>query len=118
MLNIPPIPMYMLIHNVEVKEAQESSASSLHPSKDKKMHKFEHVRVQAKDTTTQTSNGPDNKGSYILFIDSVNSINNDGYLIKEGDRVYWNGVNRKVMGNSAIYALDADHVHHWEVNLE
>jgi hypothetical protein len=53
-----------------------------------------------------------------LFVDATNSINNDDYLIKQGDRVYWNGVNRKVVGNSAIYALDAGHVHHWEVNLE
>lgn len=118
MVNIPPIPMYMLIHNIEVKEAQESSASALHPSKSSKGHKFEHVRVQDKDTSSQTSNGPDNKGTYILFIDATNSVNNDDYLIKQGDRVYWNGVNRKVVGNSAIYALDAGHVHHWEVNLE
>lgn len=118
MVNIPPIPMYMLIHNVEVKEAQESSASALHPSKPSKSHKFEHVRVQDKDTSSQTSNGPDNRGTYILFVDATNSINNDDYLIKQGDRVYWNGVNRKVVGNSAIYALDAGHVHHWEVNLE
>lgn len=118
MVNVPPIPMYMLIHNVEVKEAQESSASALHPSKSSKSHKFEHVRVQDKDTSSQTSNGPDNRGAYILFVDATNSINNDDYLIKQGDRVYWNGVNRKVVGNSAIYALDAGHVHHWEVNLE
>lgn len=118
MVKISQIPICLLIHNIEVKEAQESSASSLHPSKNTKSHKFEHVRVQAKDTTTQTSNGPDSKGSYILFIDTVNSINDDDYLIKEGDRVYWNGVNRKVMGNSPIYALNPEKPHHWEVNLE
>ena len=118
MVNIPQMPIYLLIHNIEVKEAQEPAASSLHPDKDKKRHKFNHVRVQPKDTASQTSNGPDNKGSYILFIDAVNSINEDDYLIKEGDRVFWNGVNRKVMGNSTIYALDPEHPHHWEVNLE
>lgn len=118
MVNIPQIPIYLLIHNVEVKPASESSATALHSSKDIKSHKFERVRIEAKDITSQTSNGPESKGSYILFIDSTNSINNDDYLIKQGDRVYWNGVNRKVVGNSAIYALDSDHVHHWEVNLE
>lgn len=118
MVNIPQIPIYLLIHDVEVRPATELQATALHSSKDIKPHKFEHVRVQAKDTASQTANGPDNKGSYILFIDAVNSINNDSYLIKEGDRVYWNGVNRKVVGLSAIYALDSEHPHHWEVNLE
>lgn len=117
MVKIPQIPLYLLIHDIKVKEAQESSAGSLHPKDNAKIHEFDHVRVQSKDTASQTSNGPDNKGSYILFIDAVNSINSDDYLIREGDRVYWNGVSRKVMGISAIYALD-EHIHHWEVNLE
>jgi len=118
MLNNYPIPVKLLIHKVKVTQAQESQANSLHPSINSSIHLFERVRVQPKDTASQTSNGAENKGSYLLFIDAVNSINTDNYLIKAGDRVQWNGVNRKVMGISAIYALNAENVHHWEVNLE
>jgi len=112
-----PIPLSLLIHDITVTEAQESQASSLHSHK-AKQHVFEHVRVQPKDMASQAGTGAQNKGSYLVFIDYHNSINEDDYLIKEGDRVLWNGVNRKVMGNSPLYALDTEHVHHWEVTLE
>ena len=85
MVKIPQIPLYLLIHDIKVKETQDSSSDSLHPKDNVKVYEFDHVRVQSKDMVSQTSNGPDNKGSYILFIDTVNSINSDDYLIKEGD---------------------------------
>ncbi|WP_338231654.1 putative minor capsid protein [Companilactobacillus muriivasis] len=118
MVNNYPIPKYLLIHNIEVKPEHESQAGALHPIEDEKGHVFKFVRVQPKDTSSHSSTGPDNKGSHLLFIDYQNSINVDDYLIRAGDTVIWNGTNRKVIGISALYGLNPDHVHHWEVNLE
>lgn len=118
MLNEYQIPLSILIHHIEVIHEHESNVGSLHPSKDDKGHVFKHVRVQPKDTSSHGSTGPETKGSYLLFIDYWNSLNVDGYLIKPGDKVIWNGTSRKVIGVSALYGLNPDHVHHWEVNLE
>lgn len=121
-MNIPAIPPYLLIHDVIVQEASETSASSLkRPGKPIK-HRFDRVRVQPKDkasvTPTGVNNTPQNKGEFILFIDSVNSINEDDYLPKVGDKVVWSGVSRTVVGDYPVYAADHDKLHHWEVGLE
>lgn len=118
MVNDYPIPLNVLIHNIEVIPEHEPNVGALHPSKDEKGHAFKRVRVQPKDTSSIGSTGPETKGSYLLFIDYLNSVNVDDYVVKPGDKVAWNGTSRKVIGISALYGLNPEHVHHWEVNLE
>lgn len=118
-----PIAPYLLIHNVLVKEARESSASSLkRPSANSNEHKFKRVRVQTKDTSsvspTGINNTPTNKGQYTLFVDYVNSINPDHYTPKMGDKVTWEGLDREIVGMSSVYATNPDHPHHLELTLE
>ncbi|APX72866.1 putative minor capsid protein [Companilactobacillus allii] len=121
-MNIPAIPLYLLIHNIVIQESSETSSSSLKRPGKLIEHEFDRVRIEPKDkasiTPTGVNNIPQNKGEFTLFIDSVNSINKDDYLLKIGDKVIWNGISRVAVSNYPVYSTDTNKPHHWEVELE
>lgn len=112
-----PIPEYLLVHNIEVLEThnKSSTASGLYDDEEPSSHKINQVRLQPVDKKILASGTPDTQGSnYMLFIDRINSLNQDNYLPKIDDTVIFDGQKHVVTQIAAIYALKAQ-PHHWEV---
>lgn len=119
MSDVDPIPMEALVDTITVTEHQSGTlANDADPPT---THVFEHVLVQPADKQQVTGgSGSASKmeivGSYLMFIDCVNSVNADDYMIKLGDSVEWNGKPRKVTQVNPMKAL-LPAPHHWEVWL-
>lgn len=119
MSDVDPIPMEALVDTITVTEHQSGTlANDADPPA---THAFEHVLVQPADKQQVTGGaGSSSKmeivGSYLVFVDRVNSVNIDGYTIMLGDTVQWDGKPRKVTQVNPMKALLST-PHHWEVWL-
>lgn len=114
-----PIPAFVLIHDILVEEThnKSSSANSLYDDEQSKRHEINRVRVQPVNKRELSSETPVIQGAnYMLFIDRVNSINQDNYLPKIDDTIIFDGQKHGVTQIAAVYAL-AKNPHHWEVLL-
>lgn len=117
--DVDPIPMEALVDTITVKEHQ--SATSTDEQGAPAEHVFIRVLVQPADKQQITGgSGSASKmqilGSYLVFIDAANSVNEDGYAIKLGDIVEWDGQPRKVSQVNPMKGL-LPTPHHWEVWL-
>lgn len=114
-----PIPVFVLVHNVIVQETHNKSspANSIYDDNQSTNHEINRVRVQPVNKKELSSQTPTIQGSnYMLFIDRVNSINQDNYLPKIDDTIIFDGQKHGVTQIAAVYALEKQ-PHHWEVLL-
>jgi hypothetical protein len=119
MSDVDPIPMEALVDTITVNEHQ--SATLANDADPPKAHVFEHVLVQPADKQQITGGaGSSSKmvttGNYLVFIDRINSVNADGYTVKLGDTVEWDGKPRQVTQVNPMKAF-LPIPHHWEVWL-
>ncbi|MGL5898370.1 MAG: putative minor capsid protein [Lactobacillaceae bacterium] len=114
-----PIPAFVLIHNIQVEEThnKNSPATGIYDNSQTIQHEINRVRVQPVNKRELSSETPAIQGSnYMLFIDRVNSINQDNYLPKIDDTIIFDGQKHGVTQIAAVYALEKQ-PHHWEVLL-
>ncbi|WP_270235234.1 putative minor capsid protein [Lacticaseibacillus suilingensis] len=118
--DVDPIPFEALVDSIDVIE--HHSGTSFDDDAKKVIHHFDRVLVQPADKSQVTGGSSDGAqlqhvGSYLVFVDAVNSVNADGYLIKLDDLVKWVGNSRRVVQVNPMKAL-LPTPHHWEVWLE
>jgi len=114
-----PIPVFVLVHNVIVQETHNKSspANSIYDDNQPTNHEINRVRVQPVNKKELSSQTPTIQGyNYILFIDRINSINQDNYLPQIDDTVIFDGQKHTITQISAVYSLEKE-PHHWEVLL-
>lgn len=118
--DVDPIPLAALVDSIVVTEAQ--SATAYDNDGETVTHDFNQVLVQPTDKQQITGGSGAAAqlkiiGSYLVFIDRVNSINVDDYVIQIGDTINWQGKKRRVTQVNPMKALLPE-PHHWEVLLE
>lgn len=119
MADIAPIPLNLLTDSIVVTEHVSATRHQAQPTPPE--HKFERVRVQPADKRQIVGGSGEaaqlqDIGNYLVFIDATNSVNPDGYQIKLGDTVLWEGRPRQVTQVNPMKAL-LPTPHHWEVWL-
>lgn len=115
MVEIPPIPLELLIHNVEYFPYDASSSwgeswGAAIP--------LLFVRVEPETKLVKNANGDQVVSSNLLFVDTANSEPSPLPAFTEKSKVRFNDRDYFIVSVATLYAYDPQTPHHYEISLQ
>lgn len=111
-MRIKPIPLNLLIHNVEYLEIVESNGwdDEFNPPLP-----IENVRVEPSEYVNRTTNSSGTSSKNILFVDRFYSNPYPEFKVKS--KIIWNDEEYEISKVNKLYDVDPNEPHHYELEL-